>query len=64
MRPYLEKKKSQKVGWWSCSRWKPCVQTPVPQKRELSQEYMCTDGQPYSVSYFFLAVTKISERTL
>jgi hypothetical protein len=27
-----EKKKSQKKGWWNVSRYRPWVQTPVPQK--------------------------------
>jgi hypothetical protein len=31
--PYLEKKASQKNGWWSGSRCRPWVQTLVPQKK-------------------------------
>jgi hypothetical protein len=34
------KNTSQQQGWWSGSRCRPCVQTPVPQKRKKERKKM------------------------
>jgi hypothetical protein len=37
-RPYIQKKPITEKGWWSGSRGRPRVQTPVPQKEEEEEE--------------------------
>jgi hypothetical protein len=34
LRDPISKKPFTEKGWWSSSRCRPCVQTPVPQKRK------------------------------
>jgi hypothetical protein len=38
MRYYLKKKPNTKQGWWSSSRCRPLVQTPVLQKKKKRTE--------------------------
>jgi hypothetical protein len=50
----ISKKTFTKKGWWSGSRYRPWVQTPVPQKKKKKKEKILNLNQQVWEMYFIL----------